>query len=104
MNKINALLFNASNGSAPLAVTPAGSGGITRTPSIASLTGTSSITAGARSATLYLSSNFAGTVAGGTVSGAVTNVLTIKADGQADTLAAIPYAITTGTITALTVR
>ncbi len=74
-----------------------------RTPSIVTAVVSGSVPEGARKVTFLFSSDFAGTVLGATFSGAANSFLTIDApDG--DTLGAIAYTRTAGTIRIVAVR
>lgn len=68
-----------------------------RTASITSVNASGSVAAGAKSITFIFSLDFTGTVAGGAFTGAADTSITITAPG-ADTLSAVAYTVTAGSI------
>jgi hypothetical protein len=108
LGKIGRTLDESRNNYFPLWVkgtvstTPASP--VVRTASIATATTSGTVAAGARTLTFIFSANFTGTLLSGTFSGATAASVTINAGGQADTLAAVGYVVTTGTLQILEVQ
>ncbi len=77
---------------------------VARTPSVAVAIVSGSVTAGARSVSIAPSSDFAGTILGTTITGTTNGGSFTWTAGQNDTLAAIAYTRTAGSLTILQVR
>jgi hypothetical protein len=75
--------------------------GTSRTPSLDIATGSGSVTSGAQSVTIVTSSDFSGTILGTSVS---TNKAFTWSSKLNDTLAAIAYTISAGSLTILQIR
>ncbi len=86
-----------------LCIAPITQAGMIRTPSITTAVVSGTVREGARKVTFLFSTDFAGTVLGATFSGAANSFLTIDAPND-DTLGAIAYTRTAGTIRIVEVR
>lgn len=91
--KANSLLYTLTYSGTTRAVTLMGS---------VSTSGT--LTAGYRTVTIYYSSNFTGVIASGTLPGQFASPLTLKAESTSDVLPAIPYTVTTGTLSLILIK
>ena len=77
--------------------------GVQRTPAISTVSASGTVTAGVRRVTFVFSSDFAGTVLTATFAGATDSSITIEAPAG-DTLAAIAYTRSAGSMRILEVR
>lgn len=106
--KIHIMLWDLLNGTGsfpnglPVDLTPAG-GGVQRTVAIATVSTSGSVAAGARSVEFLFSSDFAGTVDGETFAGATDYSLGPLVAPQGDTLGAIAYTRSAGSIRIVTI-
>lgn len=81
----------------------ANGGGTQRTPTISTASSTGTVAAGAKKLTLVFSSDFAGTVLGAAFSGAADKSIDLNAPDN-DTLAAVAYTVSAGSIRIIKVQ